>query len=130
MSAYETQLRELAQHFNLVLAYPIPEAGWDVPVYAARRAINDKDSKALATSYAAYLERSEDVIALFDRLSSELPQVYAARVHEALCSVETGRCLNADEHGVYYYDNNHPSNAGARLMQPILRKAVVKSLEH
>ena len=130
LSAYETQLRELAQHFNLVLAYPIPEAGWDVPVYAARRAIDDKGSKALSTSYAAYLERSEDVIALFDRLSSELPQVYAARVHEALCSIETGRCLNADEHGVYYYDNNHPSNAGARLMQPILRKAVVSSLEH
>ena len=130
LSVCETKLRELAQNFNVVLAYPIPEAGWDVPVYAARRAIGDKDSKSLTTSYAAYLERSEEVISLFDSLSSELPQVYAARVHEALCSFETGRCLNADEHGVYYYDNNHPSNAGARLMQPILRKAIVDSLEN
>lgn len=128
LAAYEARIREYAAHFNVVLVYPIPEAGWDVPVYAARKAIKDEGDGAVSTSYAAYLDRSADVIALFDRLSGELQQIQAARVHEALCSEATGRCLNADARGVYYYDNNHPSNTGARLMQPILRAALKASL--
>ena len=127
LAAYEERIRELARSFNVVLVYPIPEAGWDVPSRAFKNAYFNGES-TLTTSYAAYKERTREVNALFDRLVEEIPNVYGARVHEALCSEATGRCLNADRGGVYYYDDDHLSNAGAHLVAPVIVDAIKSAL--
>jgi lysophospholipase L1-like esterase len=64
------------------------------------------------------------VTALFDKLNRELPNVYTARVDRVLCTDKTGRCLNADQKGIYYYDDDHLSNAGARLIAPVIVDAI------
>jgi hypothetical protein len=65
------------------------------------------------------------VTVLFDRLARELPNVYTARVDRVLCIEKTGRCLNADQKGVYYYDDDHLSNAGASLIAPVIVDAIM-----
>lgn len=128
LAAYEQRIRELAQQFNVVLVYPVPEAGWNVPSYAFKNAYFNDGDATLTTSYAAYKERTQEVNALFDRLVAELPNVRGARVQEVLCSETTGRCINADADGVYYYDDDHLSNAGARLVAPVIVKAIQSAL--
>ncbi|WP_374550475.1 hypothetical protein [Sphingobium yanoikuyae] len=36
---YLHNLSALAEEFNIVLVYPIPEAGWNVPQYIMKRAL-------------------------------------------------------------------------------------------
>jgi len=125
IKAYEKSIRDLSSQFNVVLVYPIPEAGWDVPNYRLRKLIFTGEGGTLTTSYKRYKDRSREVTELFDRLSHELPNVYVARVDKALCSEKTGRCLNADDSGVYYFDDDHLSNAGARLVAPVIADAIM-----
>lgn len=127
LAAYERRIRELAQRFDVVLVYPIPEAGWDVPSHAFRLAALEDAEPVFGTSYARYRKRTARVTALFDRLAAELPRVHAARVHEALCSARTGDCLNADASGTYYTDDDHLSPAGARLVAPIVARAILEA---
>lgn len=124
LQAYEDGIRTLAQSFNVVLVAPIPEAGWDVPGTGYKNAYFKGDRRPITTSYRRYEERSRDVMELFDRLARENPRIRVARVDQALCSRTTGRCKNADAEGIYYYDNNHLSNAGARLVAPTIAAAI------
>ena len=124
LDSYEIQIRDLARKFNVVLVYPIPEAGWNVPSHVFRQVYFHAGDGVLSTSYEAYKARSVEVNSLFDRLAAEFPNVHAARVHESLCSDSTGRCMNSDGDGVYYYDDDHLSNAGARLIAPTVIAAV------
>lgn len=124
LAAYEMRIRQLAQEFNVVLVYPVPEAGWNVRSYAFKDALFDNRNATLTTSFPAYKERTQEVNGLFDRLVTEMPNVYGARVHEVLCSEVTDRCVNADANGVYYYDDDHLSNAGARLVAPVIVEAI------
>lgn len=124
LSVYEASLRELSKSFNIVLVYPIPEAGWNVPRTAFKNAYFENAIDNLSSSYTNYRLRTHGVIDLFDRLVAEMPNVHAARVDKVLCSGTTGRCINADENGVYYYDDDHLSNAGARLVAPVIVDAI------
>ena len=128
LDAYEERIRELATDVNVVLVYPIPEAGWNVASYAFKNAFLNYGEPELTTSYEAYIERTQKVNSLFDRLVTELPNVYGARVYEVLCDDETNRCVNADEDGVYYYDDDHLSNAGADLVAPVIVEAIEAAL--
>lgn len=124
LEAFEARIRALAQSFNVVLVYPIPEAGWHVPQRLANRMMFGDGLAELSTSRAVYLTRHQSVIALFDRLVAQEPRIFAARVQDALCDPETGRCVNADASGVYYRDDDHLSHAGAARIAPVIVQAV------
>jgi len=127
ISAYEEKIREIAKKFKVVLVYPIPEAGWNVPSYALKEAYLHQGHIDITTSYSLYKKRTHDVAALFDRLEDD-PNIYSARAYLALCSDDTDRCLNADKNGVYYFDDDHLSNAGARLVAPMILDAIKTAL--
>ena len=129
LAAYEAGIRRLAQRFNIVLVYPVPEAGWDVPAAAFRQSFIAGVETPVTTSFAVYKRRNRAINDLFDRLAAELPNVQAARVYEALCSDDTGRCVNADAKGVYYFDDDHLSTAGVRLVAPVILSAVRSAME-
>lgn len=124
----ETQIRKLSNSFNVVLVQPIPEAGWDVPSTAFKGAYFYGTKGYLSTNYRYYFNRSIEVNTLFDRLERDLPNLYVARVANDICSKESGRCKNSDLSGVYYYDDDHLSNAGARLVAPTIVDAIESSL--
>jgi peptidoglycan/LPS O-acetylase OafA/YrhL len=128
LRAMEENIRALAQEFKVVLVYPVPEAGWDVPVYGFKKAYFGDGAVELTTSYSAYKARVQDINALFDKIIDDLPNVYGARVQEILCSDTNGRCVNADSNGVYYHDDDHLSTVGARLVGPVVLEAIEKAL--
>lgn len=61
---------------------------------------------------------------MFDKLVIELNNVKVARIDKVLCNDKSDRCLNTKGHDVYYYDDDHLSNAGARLIAPTIVSAV------
>ena len=128
LDGIERELRLLSERFRIVLVYPIPEAGWDVGNKVLKSIIfNDQDVE-IDTSYAAYKERAGGIIAVFDQLVGEVSNIYGARVDKALCSNTTGRCVNSDASGVYYYDDDHLTNAGAHLLSPIIIESIQEAL--
>lgn len=127
LAAFETRIRDLARRFDVVLVYPIPEAGWDVPGHAFRLAALDGPQPVLGTPYWRYRERTAEVRDLFNRLAAELPRIHPARVQRVLCSDTARMCLNADRTGAYYSDDDHLSAAGARLVAPVVVNAILQA---
>jgi hypothetical protein len=129
LAAFEHRLLALADRFNLVLVNPIPEAGWDVPQLAAKRRLFGYPDLPVTTSWHAYRARAGQIADLFRRLASEKAGIQVAPVDRALCDGTTGRCVNADARGIYYFDDDHLSTDGARLVAPVVLAAIRRSLD-
>ena len=107
--------RYLALGKKVILVYPIPEAGWHVPVLLAKLAIRDAAQDELTTSYDRFRSRNAATLAAFDSISDA--NLYRVKPHEILCDTYVkNRCANSANGTVLYLDTNHVSNAGARLI--------------
>ncbi|MHA6646350.1 acyltransferase family protein, partial [Mesorhizobium sp. A623] len=96
---------------RVVLVYPVPEAGWDVPVTLVK--IYARGGKPITTSEKRYRERDGGIIALYDSIpdSSNLVRIYPEKL---FCSVDLpGRCSVADAKSIFYLDDDHLSVAGS-----------------
>jgi peptidoglycan/LPS O-acetylase OafA/YrhL len=112
----------LSAGLRVILVYPVPEAGWNVPDHLGRLAWAGAPERDLTTSHDSYLRRYGEVIALFDRLKD--PALVRVRPDEVLCNgSHSGRCLISSGGRALYYDHNHPSQAGARLLVSALLEA-------
>ncbi|KQS72735.1 hypothetical protein ASG39_03020 [Rhizobium sp. Leaf371] len=122
LAAFLADIRAYLDHgYNVVLVYPIPEAGWNVPDLLARAAMTGTDVEPLGTSADRYRARNAAVIAAFDTL--EHPRLVKIRPDAIFCdSFVAARCVNSlSTDRIFYFDDDHLSDAGAALlMQPII----------
>lgn len=109
---------------RVVLVYPVPEVGWDVPVTLAK--IYARGGAPLTTSEQRYRERAGDIIALYDSIPDQ-DRLVRVRPEELFCSTDvTGRCSVADEDSIFYLDDDHLSVAGAnKVVTDILNEAAI-----
>jgi hypothetical protein len=114
----------LARGFRVVLVYPIPEAGWNVPEELARRRAVSSQPISLTTSRAAYDARQAPILAAFDAIDS--PNLFRARPSDALCDTPglPGRCLNSLGDHPVYFDHNHLNTFGATTVLPGIMDAI------
>lgn len=127
LAGYREQPKLLSQDLKVILMDPIPEAGWNVPAMLARRAMVGRDDKPLSTSYAAYLERNKEVFAAFD--DAERAGAYRVNAAELFCNTPIpGRCINELDGVSLYSDDDHLTNAGARLLAPMVADIVEAAL--
>ena len=114
------QLIEISS--NLILIYPIPEAGWHVPNVIRRKLlafpISSRSDKfkliQLTTPYSVYKIRAKSTYEIFDSLSSnKIIRVYPG---EIFCSEKTNSCITTDSSKIFYSDTNHLSMYGANLV--------------
>ena len=120
LAVFRRGLSELAGFGALVIIGPVPEAGWNVPETYARFA-RWRKSESLSTSRRLFDERNQALLALLENLESEGSRVIYP--HDELCHDQ--RCINAIGDQIYYFDDDHLSNAGAHMLAP----AVLKALE-
>ncbi|WEZ83167.1 acyltransferase family protein [Rhizobium sp. 32-5/1] len=127
----ERYLQDIKKYLDggtkVVLVYPIPEAGWNVPDLVAKAAMAGETDPIFSTSAELYRKRNATVLAAFDALSH--PNLYRVKPAEFFCgTIVKDRCLNNQGYEkIYYIDSNHPSNAGAALVVPAILKAVEAS---
>lgn len=122
-------LHRYLKHFsasgkNVVLVYPVPEAGWDVPRYNFARYIKTGEVPAqISTSYPLYQQRNRFVINGLDEFVAA--NVQRTRPEQYFCNTaQAGRCMVQENHTPYYHDTNHLSLKGAQAMAEDITRMV------
>lgn len=123
----QTILTYLNENKKVILVYPIPEVGWDVPTLAARMILFDaKPTIDLSTSYAVYKDRNRDAIGALDSVGEHMNLV-RIRPDKLLCDTYIKNRCAAQLNGVpLYYDDDHLSTIGARLVVAEIMQHVSK----
>ena len=115
------KLENLAgSEIKLVLVYPVPEAGEDVPNYTVKKRILGEKNFILQIPFTSFMERNKYAYHALDLVTTtkEIVRVYPSRV---LCKeISEGYCKTVFKGKSLYYDDDHLSNYGASLLTPFL----------
>ncbi|KQP20041.1 acyltransferase family protein [Pseudorhodoferax sp. Leaf267] len=99
---------------RVLLVYPIPEVGWNVPITASKLALDTAGQVNLSTSAAHYVVRNAKAWSVLDALGDS-PQLVRIFPSAMLCNTSIrDRCAAVVNSRSLYTDSNHLSNAGAR----------------
>ncbi|WP_415265952.1 acyltransferase family protein [Acidovorax sacchari] len=115
---YRASIEKLLQsEKKVIIIYPIPEVGWDVPVTQLKKLLfTDKEAEPLTTAYASFKARNESTIATLDSIP-ERENLIRVRPDKIFCDTFIpGRCVTQIGNQVLYYDDDHLSSKGARLV--------------
>jgi len=117
----------------VLLIYPIPEMGWDVPRILGRHLVlyNKTSDSAASVSYSSFLERNASAIQTLDSLGNN-ERLIRIRPDKILCDTYVkNRCIAHLDGESLYFDTNHLSNRGAEIvMQNIFELPHFKTNKH
>jgi hypothetical protein len=111
---------------KVVLVYPIPEMGWNVPktmlrLYAMNGEVRKEDA---STDYEVFQKRNRNAYLALDNVGEHenLIRVYPEKIY---CnSVVSGRCIAHIDGNPIYYDDDHLSRFGADFIVRQITKAL------
>jgi peptidoglycan/LPS O-acetylase OafA/YrhL len=129
LAQYKQGIQEfLARGLKVVLVYPVPEPGWNMPMQAARyAAVNPGQDLMVTTQYERFLERNAETIALFDAIDD--PNLVKVRPDRILCDTFVPRrCILTRGRNVLYFDYDHLSPKGGRMLAPQIANAILQRL--
>lgn len=114
---------------QVILIYPIPEVGVNVPRYIFQsvkgKNISDVSTNftPLTTSFSVYKERSRSTFELFDSLES--PNIHRVYPHILFCNSQIyGRCMTHNNEHVFYADDDHLSGEGAKMLADLVMQHI------
>jgi peptidoglycan/LPS O-acetylase OafA/YrhL len=106
---------------EIVLVYPVPEVGWHVPKLVQKELAksilpSQKATKygefSISTPYDIYVKRTDKAYKALDGVSgSKIRRIYPSDV---FCA--SGSCSAKGKKHLYYYDDDHLSTHGAKLL--------------
>ena len=105
---------------KLIIIYPVPEAGEDVPNFTVKRRILGEKKFTLQIPYDFFVQRNKYAYSALDLVShpKEIIRVYPSSV---FCDeVTNGYCETIHNGKSLYYDDDHLSNYGASLLIPLI----------
>jgi hypothetical protein len=111
---------------RVVVLYPVPEAGWDIPrynftTYAKTGAVQS----IVSTSYDLFKRRNGFSNRVLDEFKA--PNLFRIRPENYFCNTYVAnRCVAQKDFIPFYHDTNHLSTAGAKP----LTDDIVKLLTH
>lgn len=114
---------------QVVLVYPIPEVGVNVPNLLLNR-IKGRSVSDIATNFDlfttsndVYLKRTSSTFELFDSIqSSNIHRVYP---HTLFCDNQIkGRCVTHSYNDVFYVDDDHPSAKGGEMIVELIMEKI------
>lgn len=105
---------------KVILVYPVPEAGWNVPTYVSRYfMINSNQafrSDVGSTSYEVFKKRNSRSYKALDKVGQH-PYLYRIYPETILCNNDVkDRCIVQKQGRSLYRDDDHLSNTGAKLV--------------
>ena len=132
-SSFKNSVNELSKKNKIILIYPIPEAGWDVPTKLFNKLPKNADDlkeylvpkNYITTSYQVYKERTKSSFELLDAINGD--NIYRVYPHTIYCdTLIKDRCLLHDDKNIFYFDNIHPSLKGAKMINELIIKKIEK----
>jgi hypothetical protein len=127
--SYKSALASLLRlNKKIILVYPTPEVGWNVPDRLVKLLMyGDPQARIqLTTAYQTFKKRNDLVNKSFDAIRDD-KNLVRIKPEEIFCNTYVkDRCI-AELNGVpLYFDDDHMSNAGARLVVDEIMKHVSK----
>jgi len=131
-NSFKAEVLKLSQKNKIILIYPIPEVGWDVPKKVYLQWINRKNQvsgnftlKNINTSYQVYQNRTKSSFELLDTIQSD--NVYRVYPHTLFCdTLIEDRCVTHDDKNIFYRDDDHPSLKGSEMINDLVIKEIEK----
>lgn len=123
----------LAQGHTVVLLYPIPEVGWNVPnqlqKIIGRSVANAQEriqTNPVTTSYAVFNARTQSSYALLDAIRGDnIIRIYPEKL---FCNLNnSGRCITHTADVAFYRDEHHLSDDGSKLLATMIFDEIAKS---
>ncbi len=130
-ASFKKSIDELSKKNKIILVYPIPEVGWDIPTKLFNvlpKKINERKEylvpkNYITTSYQVYKERTKSSFELFDSIKGD--NIYRVYPHTIYCdTLIKDRCMTHDDKDIFYFDNNHPSPKGAEMINELIIKVI------
>jgi peptidoglycan/LPS O-acetylase OafA/YrhL len=108
----------LASGKKVIVVYPIPEAGWNVPDYLSQIYWLDQDlafnESTASTSYDVFKTRNKRAIDALDEIQSN-EKLFRIHPEKIFCdNAIIGRCITHKEGVIFYRDDDHVSDEGAK----------------
>lgn len=126
--AFREALSRLVQQLlshgkHVVVVYPVPETGYDIPATLALMKSRGEDPAEFTIPYSVYAQRQGKAIRILDSLGEHkmLSRIYPAR---AICKGE--QCKTYGRGAPLYFDSHHLSIPGAVRLEPALRAAIMR----
>jgi peptidoglycan/LPS O-acetylase OafA/YrhL len=114
---------------TLILVYPVPEMGFNVPrlllsKYIKEKLYSDKFSTPiLSGSYNVYKKRNKFIFEILDSIKS--PNIYRVYPHELFCNKQLkNRCVANDKENLFYADDSHLSVKGSEFVIHEIMKTI------
>jgi peptidoglycan/LPS O-acetylase OafA/YrhL len=124
--AFETSFRRTVRRLlqagkRVVIVYPVPEVGYDVPSTAARLLAQGYDLSTFGMPEHLYRERQQIAFGILNRLGRHvgLIRIYPT---QALCPQD--RCVAMMDGKPLYFDSHHLSIPGSKTLVPLLARAL------
>jgi peptidoglycan/LPS O-acetylase OafA/YrhL len=113
--------RLLAADKQVVLVYPVPETGFDIPSTLALMDSRGQNPASFTIPRAEYVDRQQHALTILDGLGNRkgLTRVYPDRI---FCP--DSQCLTYAKGAPLYFDSHHLSIPGARMLAPSLERAL------
>lgn len=106
---------------KVILVYPIPEAGWDVPKLMAKQVLWGGERNT-STNYSTYIDRNSDIIRELDSIEYNA-NLRRVRPDKLFCDTyESGRCVIQINGIPLYSDNNHLNQYGSSMVAKEIMK--------
>lgn len=119
--AYINTIQDLLDaNKKVVLIYPIPEVGWNVPDYLINFYFQEPDmvfeTTTASTSYKVFKQRNKKTIDALDKIPAN-QNLFIIEPEKIFCNnFVAGRCITHKDKVIYYRDDNHLSDDGAKII--------------
>ena len=125
---FRSKIQELLDDGRqVVLVYPVPEIGWNVPQKIAKQAFfyGRQDLEfPLSVSFESFMRRSKNIREQLDLLPDH-PKLLKIRPENLLCNIAVyGRCIAEDKGNPLYFDDNHLNGDGAKILARYIADAL------
>ena len=118
----------LKQDNFLILVYPVPEFGVDVPRYMNQiliknHILNFNEIPVISNSYEVYKKRNQITFDILDSIKGV--NVYRVYPHKSFCNtVIINRCVANNKEHLFYQDDNHLSLEGSKYVVNDIMKVI------
>ena len=119
------------QGHKLILVYPVPEMGFNVPRLLYSKFLKKKNIDNYLTpithgSYELFKKRNKLIFEILDSVQS--PNIYRVYPHKFFCNTTIkDRCVANDKENIFYYDDDHLSIQGSKFVVNEMMKVIEKT---
>ena len=109
------------QGHKVIIVYPVPEVGFNVPRSLLKKYFIEKDkfnqnsAPVLSTDYDFFKKRNKHVFEIFDNIQSS--DVFRVYPHKYFCNtLIVSECITNDNKNIFYHDSHHLSLKGSEFV--------------